>query len=124
MNQERMLIKLLVVRGLGLGSLVQYLTLAPRQAALNDAQTIPQGLLVVGYSTFPAELTTEDVGLASANLRPFLQDAELNKVLYGSADVGFLHREGAGDIGLDYLNVILVIQLGQQRHEHTNLFVA
>ncbi|WP_444979178.1 hypothetical protein, partial [Aeromonas hydrophila] len=37
---------------------------------------------------------------------------------------GFLHREGTGDIGLDYLNVILVIQLGQQRHEYTNLFMA
>ncbi|WP_444979171.1 hypothetical protein, partial [Aeromonas hydrophila] len=37
-------------------------------------------------------------------------DAKLNKVLYGSTHVGFLHREGTGDIGLDYLNVILVIQ--------------
>ncbi|WP_444979173.1 hypothetical protein, partial [Aeromonas hydrophila] len=41
-----------------------------KKALRNDAQTIPQGLLVVGYSAFPAELATEDVCLASTNLRP------------------------------------------------------
>uniref|UniRef100_UPI001CC37CE6 hypothetical protein n=1 Tax=Aeromonas hydrophila TaxID=644 RepID=UPI001CC37CE6 len=37
-----------------------------------------------------AELATEDVCLASTNLRPLFQDAKLNKVLYGSTHVGFL----------------------------------